>query len=524
MSIWWCIIKIRERRLYAYYCDTVMMWDQFRNSVLLLHTLYVSKLKVNLLSEKWMCENELQRSFDQHRLYMCDRHDKIIIETWEQEDIYIVKHITKDLNEFALSAMCQQCESEIALSSQINKLMSSDLWVWNALTDHNCNQRFSMSDTSNHNSAEENNCDHADLRDQKIKMYKLWHWHFAHLGSAKLHNLHKVTTLSKSIFIVKDEGHVCEVCALTKFVNQWGHEVSERKAAILALISINICRPLPLSYKGYQYFLEIIDNHLWKIWSILLKRWSNTPQTLQEWWLKTELQSGAKMQAVHSDNVTELKTTLDEWCMFFEITLQYTVSYMSIQNGVVKWAIKMTENSVHVMIKEIKLSIEFWVQAAEINVYLCNCTAIESIIDDQSTTSEKAFTELKSFINHIHMWGCKCYVYVNLRSLSTEDRQNKFMNCERVKVFMRYINEITKQYWLWVSDLKHIIRSYAVKFAENEKKENVNLKLSRQTSNTLSEWKSVEWSCKKNTSILSSASAETSTSVNTELTDSDSWV
>ena len=89
--------------------------------------------------------------------------------------------------------------------------------------------------------------------------------------------------MSKSIFIVKDEGHVCEVYTLTKFVNQQGHEVSKRKAAILALISINICRPLPLSYKGYQYFLKIIDNHLWKIWSIPLKRWSNTPQTLQEW-------------------------------------------------------------------------------------------------------------------------------------------------------------------------------------------------------------------------------------------------
>ena len=455
---------------------------------------------------------------------MCDKHDKIIIETQEQEDIYIVKHITKDLNEFALSAMCQQCESEIALSSQINELTGSDLWVWNVFTDHNCDQGFSMSDTSNHNSAEENNCDHADLRDQKIKMYKLWHWHFVHLGSVKLHNLHKITILSKSILIVKNEDHVCEVYALTKFVNQQDHEISERKAVILVLVSINICEPLSLSYKDYQYFLKIIDNHSQKIWSILLKCWFNTSQTLQEWWLKTELQSDAKMQAVHSDNVTELKTTLDEWCMFFEITLQYTVSYMSIQNGVVKQAIRMTENSVCVMIKETELSIEFWVQAAEINVYLCNCTAIESIIDDQSTTSEKAFTELKSFINHIHVWRCKCYVYINFRSLSTEDRQNKFMNCERVKVFMKYINEIMKQYWLWVSDLKHIIRSYAVKFAENEKKENVNLKLSRQTFNTFSEQKSVEWSHKENISILSSASAETSMSVNTELTDSDSWV
>ena len=52
---------------------------------------------------------------------------------------------------------------------------------------------------------------------------------------------------------------------------------------------------------------------------------------------------------------------------------------------------------------------------------------------------------------------------------------------------MKYINETTKQYWLWAPDLKHIIRSHAVKFAENEKGENVDLRLSRQTFNTLSE-------------------------------------
>ena len=77
------------------------------------------------------------------------------------------------------------------------------------------------------------------------------------------------------------------------------------------------------------------------------------------------------------------------------------------------------------------------------------------------------------------------------------------MNHERVKVFINYINEITKQYWLWASDLKHIMRSYAVKFAKNEKKESVNLRLQRQTSNTLSEWKLIEQLWKKNLTALS---------------------
>ena len=61
------------------------------------------------------------------------------------------------------------------------------------------------------------------------------------------------------------------------------------------------------------------------------------------------------------------------------------------------------------------------------------------------------------------------------------------MNCERVGVFMGYIDETTKQYQLWAPDLKCIIRSHAVKFAENKKGGSIDLRLQRQTPNTLSE-------------------------------------
>jgi len=42
---------------------------------------------------------------------------------------------------------------------------------------------------------------------------------------------------------------------------------------------------------------------------------------------------------------------------------------------------------------------------------------------------------------------------------------------------MSYVKEIIKQYLLWVSDMKCIIRSHTVKFAENEKEDTVNLQL-----------------------------------------------
>ena len=102
-----------------------------------------------------------------------------------------------------------------------------------------------------------------------------------------------------------------------------------------------------------------------------------------------------------SDNVTELKTTLDQWCASFGVTPQYMVPHMLIQNGVAEQVIQTTENSVHTMIKETELPIEFWVQAAETDAYLRNCTAIGPIVDGQPTTPKEAFTGSKSSINHI---------------------------------------------------------------------------------------------------------------------------
>jgi hypothetical protein len=87
--------------------------------------------------------------------------------------------------------------------------------------------------------------------------------------------------------------------------------------------------------------------------TIPLKRCDSAPQELQEWRLKVELQTGAEVLAVRSDNATELRSILDDWCKFLGITPHHTaVPYMSIQNCITEKSIRNTENSVRAMIKE----------------------------------------------------------------------------------------------------------------------------------------------------------------------------
>ena len=159
-----------------------------------------------------------------------------------------------------------------------------------------------------------------------------------------------------------------------------------------------------------------------------------------------------------------------------------------------------------VMIKNAELFIKFWVKAVKINVYLQNWIITKFLIDEVLTILKKIFIEIKFSIDYIQVWECKCYSYVDLKSLSVENRWDKFINRNRFDIFMRYVKNIDKQYHLWVSDFNQVIKSHAVKFIEDEKNENINLQLCKQTFNVFSEQRSVRKLSKNNisTNILKS--------------------
>ena len=153
-----------------------------------------------------------------------------------------------------------------------------------------------------------------------------------------------------------------------------------------------------------------------------------------------------------------------------------------------------------VMIKNAELFIKFWAKAAKTNVYLQNWIIIKLLINEVLMILKKTFIEIKFSIDHVQVWECKCYLHINLKSLSIEDRWDKFMNKDRLDAFMKYVKNINKQYHLWVSDLDRVIKSHAVKFTEDEKSEDMNLQLCKQTFNVLSERKSVKRLSKNNMS------------------------
>ena len=291
-----------------------------------------------------------------------------------------------------------------------------------------------------------------------------------------------------------------EICTLIKFINKREHNINDRKTSILTFIFINICESLSLSLDNELYFLKIVDNHFRKTWCISLKQWFNASNALRKWKLSVKLHSDVKLLSVRSDNIMKLKVILNDWCSSVEIASQYIVSHMLIQNVVVEKVIYITENLMQVMIKNAELLIEFWAEAVKTDVYLQNWTIIRLLNDEVLMILKKTFIEIKLLIDYVWVWKYKCYSYIDLKSLSVKDRWDKFMNRNRLDVFMKYVKNIDKQYYFWVSDLDQVIKSHAVKFIEDKKSEDMNLQLCKQIFNVLSEQRSVKRLLKNNIS------------------------
>ena len=77
-------------------------------------------------------------------------------------------------------------------------------------------------------------------------------------------------------------------------------------------------------------------------------------------------------------------------------------------------------------------------------MYLRHRTHIK--ISNKLTTPKEAFIGLKPLVNHLRVWGCKVYTYINLKSLLEDSRKDKLMDRGKVGVFIGYLELLDKQY------------------------------------------------------------------------------
>lgn len=427
---------------------TAILQDKREKRITLQSVLYVPGLGANLLSCRKLCRFGLQGSFTEDKLLFKDQSGKVVIQAPEFRGVYIVDSVSSSINEFSYYSSEPIPSQAQAFEAQEEMIIDQDLQIPSE----------------------------KEIKSQEE--YKLWHRRFSHLGPGKIASLHKLTTLEKPIQVFKE--HQCEICSVTKMRNKFG-KTSTRKNDVLQLVSIDICGPFGPGHSGETQFLVIVDNFSRKTWIYGLKTRNQAPQILSQWKREAELESDAKLKAIRLDNAPELIQITDQWKRDYGVQSQPTVAYMSTQNGIAERANQTIENGMRAMLKDSGLPNEFWLEAAETDVYLRNLASNGPTIDDVQVSPDEAFTGVKPSIDHIRVWGCKVYSYMNPQSLPQDGRRDKLMDRARAGVFLGYVKGTTKQWKIWAPDMRKVIKSNSLEFFENEQGSSIDLRIQIKT-------------------------------------------
>ena len=426
------------------HCGTAEVVAEDGSSCLLKNTLLVPKLGINLISARRLCKDGIEGHFDAENMYF-KKDNKILIHAQQDNGLYLVKSISKDCLEKAFSAL----QDQSALEDEAN-------------TDDDGDPDESEEDET--------------TRGQR-RTYRLMHRRFGHYGSKILRHLHEVASGIKEIKIPPPHRRICEPCKIGKMRKKISKKLAQHKAEALALVSIDIAGPFVMSIRGYVYFLQIIDNYTRKVWTIPLKAKNEAIPKLQAWRLKQERKTGKKVIACRSDNAPELKEVMNAWEEKDGVTAEHTTIASSHQNGPAERAIQTTENATRTMTECAGLPAEFWCFAAETDAHVRNRLPGGPEIKGKRTSPEEAYTGIKQVSDYLRVWGCKCYVHVDPKTLPTKHLHNKQANRGKRAVFLGYSSDTNKQYWYYSADLGYAQRSSSIDFHEQVKGGTIDLRL-----------------------------------------------
>jgi hypothetical protein len=207
-----------------------------------------------------------------------------------------------------------------------------------------------------------------------------------------------------------------------------------------------------------------------------LKEKSDAKGALEDWKKAVELQADTKIKAARSDNAPELVQIIEGWRTSQGTEPQFMTIASSYQNGPAERSIGTAEASMRAMLNDASLPLEFWDEAVTADAYLRNRTNTGPIIDRKITSPEGAWTGVTPSIDHIRVWGSKCYSYINPKTIPAGQRHDKLVNTGRIGVFVGYTST-TKQLRVYSPELGYTFRSSKVLIDENVKGGSIDLQL-----------------------------------------------
>ncbi|KAJ9544838.1 LOW QUALITY PROTEIN: hypothetical protein OSB04_024545 [Centaurea solstitialis] len=359
---------------------------------------YVEGLMHNLLSISQLCDKNHKVSFSKKKYKVKNKRKEVILTGVSQADIYIIN--------------------------------------MNTSTDNFCFVSRASTDTN-----------------------WLWHKRLSHLNFKTLNQL----CINNLVVGLPDFRYtkvsLCSACEKGKqsrasFKSKQISSISSP----LQLLHMDLFGPVNVhSIAGKKYTLVIVDEYSRYTWVFFLRSKSDAPEEIILFIRKMEKLNNLTVRSIRSDHGTEFKNSTLE--TFFDqkgISQNFSSVRTPQQKGVAERRNRTLIEAARSMLSEANLATQFWAEAVNTACYTQNRSLI---VKRFRRTPYELFRNRKPSIEHLHIFGCVCYI------LNNKDNLGKFDSKSDDGIFLGY-SSISKTYRVFNKRRQTIEETIHVKFDE----------------------------------------------------------
>ncbi|KAJ9542306.1 hypothetical protein OSB04_028812 [Centaurea solstitialis] len=360
---------------------------------------YVEGLMHNLLSISQLCDKNHKVSFSKKKCKVKNRRKEVILTGVRHADIYIIN--------------------------------------MNTSTDNFCFVSRASSDTN-----------------------WLWHKRLSHLNFKTLNQL----CINNLVIGLPDFRYtkvsLCSACEKGKQTRaSFKSKQISSISSPLQLLHMDLFGPVNVqSIAGKKYTLVIVDEYSRYTWVFFLRSKSDAPEEIILFARKMERLNNLTVRSIRSDHGTEFKNSTLE--TFFDqkgISQNFSSVRTPQQNGVAERRNRTLIEAARSMLSEANLATQFWAEAVNTACYTQNRSLI---VKRFRRTPYELFRNRKPSIEHLHIFGCVCYI------LNNKDNLGKFDSKSDDGIFLGY-SSISKTYRVFKKRRQAIEETIHVKFDES---------------------------------------------------------
>ncbi|KAJ9538956.1 hypothetical protein OSB04_031689 [Centaurea solstitialis] len=288
----------------------------------------------------------------------------------------------------------------------------------------------------------------------------LWHKRLSHLNFKTLNQL----CINNLVIGLPDFRYtkvsLCSACEKGKQTRaSFKSKQISSISSPLQLLHMDLFGPVNVqSITGKKYTLVIVDEYSRYTWVFFLRSKSDAPEEIILFVRKMERLNNLTVRSIRSDHGTEFKNSTLE--TFFDqkgISQNFSSVRTPQQNGVAERRNRTLIEAARSMLSEANLATQFWAEAVNTACYTHNRSLI---VKRFRRTPYELFRNRKPSIEHLHIFGCVCYI------LNNKDNLGKFDSKSDDGIFLGY-SSISKTYRVFNKRRQAIEETIHVKFDES---------------------------------------------------------